>query len=130
MYQLVHKEWGPGHVEAKAVAQPAPDVVWEPVGDANQLLRAGPRRASGPPGPQRSGGRRRGTNARGPALRERCSSYLALRTKSERPKGNQMTTSTGLAITAYQELAAPHTAVITMGGPGHAGASWPVSGRC
>ena len=79
---------GQVHVEAEAVARPARMSVWEPAGDANQLLRAGPRSANArAPGPRCSGGRRRGTNARGPALRERRGSYHALCTKSERPEG-------------------------------------------
>jgi len=47
------------------------------------------------------------------------------------PDGSQMNTSTGLATTASRELAAAaRGAVITSGGAGHAGASWPVGRGC
>jgi hypothetical protein len=88
---------------------------------------------------RRPGSRGRGAQVADCAARthaaERCAN-AAIHTFScapspERPEEGQMTTSTGLAATAYQELAAaPYAAVITIGGPGHAGASWPVSRRC
>ena len=132
MYHLVHLEWmARSYVEAEAVARPAPDVVWELAGDAKQVLRVG--------AVEREGAHGRGAQAAGGAARtpaaERCTNAavhtLRCTPSLSDPKGNQMTTSTGLATTACQEpAAAPRAAVITMGGPGHPGASWPVSRRC
>jgi len=132
MYHLVHLEWmARSYVEAEAVARPAPDVVWELAGDAEQSLRVG--------AVERERAHGRGAQAAGGAARthaaERCAN-AAVHTVScapslRDPKGSQMTTSAGLATTVYRELAAaPRAAVITLGGPGHAGASWPVSRRC
>ena len=136
------------YVEAEAVARPAPDVVWELAGDAKQVLRVGAveregahgRGAQAAGGAARTHAAERGANARGRALRERTRPsaartlrFIPLRRAPSLSdlKGSQMSTSTGLAATAYQELAAaPRAAVITMGGPGHVGASWPVSRQC
>jgi len=132
MYHLVHKErMARFHVEAEAVARPALDVVWELVGDARRLLREAAVERERALGPRCSRGRALRERTRPSAARTLRFIPLRRAPSLSDLKGSQMSTSTGLAATAYQELAAaPRAAVITMGGPGHVGASWPVSRQC